>query len=212
MIFGAIGLSELHPSPASVAGQESTIAITLVAAPAEPAVVPEAPRIEPVVPTPVALPPPELIPPVVAKPAEPSVPAQTTLLPQQPTEISKPTPPPQIQTKVRGDGTSPQPGLDATTQKAEVSVRAEPTYGRNPEPPYPLLARRRHQEGLVVLGVRVTTQGRAAAVALKKSSGFPLLDEAAIQAVRDWEFQPARVGSTAVESDIEVPVRFRLSE
>ena len=35
-----------------------------------------------------------------------------------------------------------------------------------------------------------------------------LLDEAAMQAVRDWEFEPARIGPLPVEAEIEVPVRF----
>jgi len=56
----------------------------------------------------------------------------------------------------------------------------------------------------------VTTEGRAARVEIKTSSGFSLLDDAAVEAVRDWEFQPARIGSLALESEIEVPVRFEL--
>jgi protein TonB len=81
---------------------------------------------------------------------------------------------------------------------------------KNPEPPYPPTARRRHQEGLVLLRVKVNPHGRALSVEIKNSSGFPLLDEAAQTAVRDWEFQPARLGLLAVESEIEVPVRFKL--
>lgn len=61
-----------------------------------------------------------------------------------------------------------------------------------------------------MLGVRVTAEGRAAEVTIKQSSGFPLLDAAAVKAVRRWEFEPARLGAIAVESDVEVPVRFQL--
>jgi periplasmic protein TonB len=89
-------------------------------------------------------------------------------------------------------------------------VKARPNYLKNPEPIYPLAARRRHQEGLVLLAVIATTRGRAARVEVKQSSRFPLLDETAIQAVRGWEFEPARIGALAVESEIEVPVRFKL--
>jgi periplasmic protein TonB len=63
---------------------------------------------------------------------------------------------------------------------------------------------------LVLLGVKVSDQGLAARVTLKQTSGFPLLDEAALQTVRDWEFEPARINSIAVESEIEVPVHFQL--
>lgn len=97
------------------------------------------------------------------------------------------------------------------TTGAAPGLRATPTYRVNPEPPYPATARRRRQEGLVLLAVRVTTQGRASRIELKQSSGFPALDEAAWQAVRGWEFEPARLGALAVESEIEVPVRFKLT-
>jgi protein TonB len=46
---------------------------------------------------------------------------------------------------------------------------------------------------------------------LKQSSGFPLLDEAAIAAVRRWTFEPARIDGRAVASQVVVPVRFSMS-
>lgn len=62
------------------------------------------------------------------------------------------------------------------------------------------------------MSVKVTVQGYATLVAVKQSSGFPMLNEAAVQAVRNWEFEPARVGRLAMESEIEVPVGFKLTE
>jgi protein TonB len=112
---------------------------------------------------------------------------------------------------VHGDDSSPITGLDAATKAALPAIKAEPDCLRNPEPIYPLLARRRHQQGLALLTAKITARGCAAEVALKTSSGFPLLDGAALQAVRDWQFEPARIGSLAVESEIEVPVRFELT-
>jgi len=83
---------------------------------------------------------------------------------------------------------------------------------KNQEPHYPAAARRRHQEGLVLLTVTVDAQGRVGRAGVKRTSGFPLLDEAALQSVRTWEFDPARLGSQPVESEIEVPVRFKLAD
>jgi TonB family protein len=37
---------------------------------------------------------------------------------------------------------------------------------------------------------------------------LPILDDAALQAVRGWQFKPACIGAFAAESEIEVPVRF----
>lgn len=112
----------------------------------------------------------------------------------------------------QGDGSSFLPGRETTDIQPSFGVHAEPKYQRNPQPSYPLSARRQRQEGLVVLTVKVTALGRAELVEFKHSSGFPALDEAAIQAVRRWQFQPARIDSIAVDSVVEIPVRFRLTE
>ena len=109
-----------------------------------------------------------------------------------------------------GDGPALHPDHDAVTRPASPGVRALPLYRKNPEPPYPAAARRRRQEGLVLLQVTVAAAGRATRVEVKQSSSFPLLDEAAVRAVREWEFAPARLDAQAVESEIEVPVRFKL--
>ena len=91
-------------------------------------------------------------------------------------------------------------------------MKAAPNYLKNPEPPYPPAARRRHQEGVVLISIHVTAQGRAEKVEIKQSSGYPLLDEAALNAVRDWEFVPARIGTIALASEIEVPVHFKIAQ
>jgi protein TonB len=128
-----------------------------------------------------------------------------------PTNSPEPWPTEPEPSAVTGDGSSPLPGQDVTTAPGALVTTASPDYRRNPEPEYPLPARRRGQEGLVVLEVTVSGVGQATAVALKQSSGYALLDQAAMQAVKHWEFEPARIGAVGVESRIEVPVRFRLS-
>jgi protein TonB len=110
-----------------------------------------------------------------------------------------------------GDGSAPTPGADFTTVAGRPNVLAKPDYLKNPKPKYPPVAERRNQQGTVVLNVTVSASGRAAKISVKKSSGFELLDQAAITAVREWEFTPARIGSLAVESEIEVPWRFTLT-
>ena len=58
----------------------------------------------------------------------------------------------------------------------------------------------------------VKVDGRPGAVSIKLSSGFPLLDEAALAAVGKWTFDPARSGGMPVESRVDVPVRFSLNQ
>ena len=79
-----------------------------------------------------------------------------------------------------------------------------------PAPAYPAAAREDGQEGQVVLRVRVSARGAPDEVVLARSSGFRLLDAAAIAAVREWRFIPARHDGREVDSWMEVPVRFRL--
>jgi protein TonB len=83
-------------------------------------------------------------------------------------------------------------------------------YLSNPPPDYPVVARRRGQEGLVLLSVLVSETGLPKEVRLAKSAGTPVLDEAALEAVRGWKFVPARQGEKAVAAWVEVPIRFRL--
>jgi len=108
------------------------------------------------------------------------------------------------------DARSGERELDGKSKSDAPEVRARPKYRRNPEPTYPSSARRRRQEGLVVLAVTVSAEGKATRLAVQKSSGHTALDEAALKSVSDWEFEPAYWGHHAVTSAIEVPVRFQL--
>lgn len=85
-----------------------------------------------------------------------------------------------------------------------------PGSADNPLPHYPIAARRRGIEGSLVLDVLVTPEGSPRAVAVARSSGSALLDEAALEAVRRWRFRPARRGNEPVEGRVSVPIAFRL--
>ena len=62
-----------------------------------------------------------------------------------------------------------------------------------------------------MLRVRVRSDGSVAEAELAQSSGSALLDESALRTVREsWRFVPARRDGTAVESWVEVPIRFVL--
>lgn len=143
-------------------------------------------------------------------------------------EAPKPPPPPRVETPVppppptelkreepRRDEPSreavrreePQPEL---RKREEPLMQAKPKYRRNPKPDYPPDARRQKQEGVVYLLVSIDARGRVEEVQVERSSGFELLDEAALKAVRQWEFEPARRGDTPVATRVRVPIRFKL--
>ena len=85
------------------------------------------------------------------------------------------------------------------------------SYLNNPPPSYPEKARLRRQQGTVLLDVRVKTDGKPRNIAIEKSSGHHLLDEKALATVRRWEFVPARIGSKAIEENVEVPIKFQIN-
>lgn len=83
-------------------------------------------------------------------------------------------------------------------------------YLHNPAPEYPLEARRVREEGTVMLQVEVSPEGRALEALVEHSSGWQLLDEAALSAVKRWRFVPARQGSDPVAAWVLVPIQFEL--
>ncbi|MBI4831224.1 MAG: energy transducer TonB [Candidatus Lindowbacteria bacterium] len=85
-----------------------------------------------------------------------------------------------------------------------------PAYMSNPKPEYPRDARRNGQEGTVVLLVEVLPNGNVREISIDKSSGFELLDSAAIKAVRKWRFVPAKNGTSSTSAWVKIPVEFSL--
>lgn len=88
--------------------------------------------------------------------------------------------------------------------------RFDAAYLHNPAPEYPFIARKRHERGTVMLRVEVSAQGGALQVLVEQSSGWPVLDDAALSAVRHWRFEPARQGNSPVAAWVLVPVEFNL--
>ncbi len=80
----------------------------------------------------------------------------------------------------------------------------------NRAPVYPELARRRGEEGRVLLRVNVSADGSPLDVAVLETSGHQSLDAAALGAIRQWRFVPATQAGRAVAAEADVPVRFRL--
>jgi protein TonB len=100
----------------------------------------------------------------------------------------------------------------ATAAPADVIVwEGKPRYRVPPRPAvYPPRAIDLGQQGEVVVRVRLEPDGSAAEIRLWRSSGFNLLDRAALSAVHGWHFHPAMRGGRPVAAWVEIPVRFHL--
>lgn len=97
--------------------------------------------------------------------------------------------------------TAPAPALQAAT----------PDYDRNPPPEYPRRARQLGFEGAVLLHVWVNPSGEVDHAEIAASSGYAVLDDSALRAVKGWRFKPARQGGQPVAALVQVPVRFALT-
>lgn len=86
------------------------------------------------------------------------------------------------------------------------------SYAYSPAPRYPERARRRGWQGTVLLNVLIARSGKPAQVEIQQSSGFEILDNAALQAVKKWSFHPAAYGDSALEAWVKVPIVFRLND
>lgn len=84
-----------------------------------------------------------------------------------------------------------------------------PTKTRHVNPMYPAAAQSAKVQGVVILETRIGTDGKVTDARVLRS--VPLLDQAAIDAVMQWEFTPTRVNGEAVPVLMTVTVQFTLT-
>jgi protein TonB len=77
-------------------------------------------------------------------------------------------------------------------------------------PVYPITARAARKEGLVIIEATIDEQGNVTQTQLLRS--IPLLDEAALVAVRQWKFSPTLLNGTPVSIVMTVTVNFKLTQ
>ena len=83
-----------------------------------------------------------------------------------------------------------------------------PKLVKSVDPVYPEIARQAKIEGVVILQARTNAQGRVKEAMVLRS--VPLLDQAAIAAVRQWVYEPLVIDGQAKEAVFTVTVRFAL--
>lgn len=139
--------------------------------------------------------------PILPKPTQPS--ERAVEVPAQPPAPSEPVQTPPVTALVQEPDPPPPPPV-ITQPNYEAS------YLANPAPRYPAMSKRLNETGSVLLRVLVKADGKAADVKLKRSSGFSRLDDAALSAVRDWRFLPAKSNGKPIDYWYDVPINFRL--
>ena len=83
-----------------------------------------------------------------------------------------------------------------------------PTKIRNVQPIYPQIAQSARVQGVVVIEATIDPSGKVTETRVLRS--IPLLDQAALDAVRKWEYQPTMLNGVAVPLIMTVTVNFTL--
>lgn len=123
-------------------------------------------------------------------------------------ESFQPSAPPMPRQSV-GTGSGKQVG-DGQGDGDGFAGGAPSPSSRNKPPVYPIEARRRGLEGTVMLRVEVLEDGTVGNVSIITSTGHQLLDQAAVEAVKKWHFDPARMNGQPQRCEVQLPVRFVL--
>jgi TonB family protein len=109
------------------------------------------------------------------------------------------------------------PSLNGRTTSTSVAVNRRLKVGgsvRAPQklvdvkPAYPEDARSAKIEGVVILGIVIGEDGSVIDTTVLRS--IPALDQAAIDAVRQWVFEPTLLNGEPVEIEMTVTVNFTL--
>lgn len=178
--------------------------------PATPPVVPPEPA-----PKPAPVPPPEPVPPIKEPEMVLPEPPKPTPSPHTATPSPKATPHPasakrspaprsSTSTKTAGGASAP---AGTAAGGAGTGKHAKASYIIRPNAAYPPESRAAGEHGVVILRLTVDDSGRPTAVSVAKSSGYPRLDRAAVEA--GWR---SRVRDAAPGSHLDAPVRFNLRD
>lgn len=160
------------------------------------------------------LPPPDEPPPPTAAEMKPVAPPKPPA-PKPPAAKPAAAPRPTAQAAAT-KAPSPDLGNASITQQQAASsslvvFEGKPRFRMPPTPAvYPPRSIELGQQGEVMVRVRLEPDGSAAEIMVWRSSSFPLLDRAALTAVRGWHFLPALRDGRPVAAWVEIPVRFHL--
>ncbi|MCA0899529.1 energy transducer TonB [Microbulbifer agarilyticus] len=196
----ALKLGQLKLTAAPAAQKAVEAPVPLKPKSVKPVATKPEPRPKPVKPEPVAKP----------KPVKKPTPQKPTTKPAPQRSESK-VAQPQVAVETNAQDVASAPKSMQQSVSDEPVLVERPAFASPPGGPvYPELARKRRQQGTVVVEVQLDQAGAQVVRRLLKSSGVASLDEAALKAVAGWNFLPYREGGHARVSRVQLPIRFAL--
>jgi len=104
---------------------------------------------------------------------------------------------------------APPPPKPVTPTRITVGGNVQQAKAlQHPDPQYPAIAKAAHVQGTVILHAIISKDGTIQQLQLV--SGHPLLVNAAMDAVRQWRYQPTMLNGQPVEVDTTIQVVFSL--
>jgi protein TonB len=103
---------------------------------------------------------------------------------------------------------SAPPKVEVKKLRVSGGVQASKLISQ-PKPIYPPIAKQARIQGTVVLAASISKNGTIEN--LKVVSGHPMLTQAALDAVRNWRYQPTYLNGEPVEVETTINVNFNLS-
>ena len=105
---------------------------------------------------------------------------------------------------------APPPAIPAEGPVRAIGEIRPPRLIKQVDPVYPAIARQARVEGIVILEATTDIYGRV--MSLKVLRSIPLLDQAAIDAVRQWVYEPMIIQGNPREIVFTTTVRFTLDD
>jgi len=140
-------------------------------------------------------------------------PAPVSPLPTSPQTTAPVSLTPTTRQTSKGDasGRSSPVALTNTLDDAQpiTPAQVDPNYLHRPNPVYPAVSKRLREAGTVLLRVSLDATGEVRDINIQTTSAYQRLDQAAIEAVRQWRFVPASKGQQPVASTVLVPIEFK---
>ena len=93
----------------------------------------------------------------------------------------------------------------------DARKHAAMTQGAPPDEYYPAGAKRREEQGEIVVRAHVTAAGCASEFAVVVSSGYPDLDQGAVQLAEASRYAAAKDGDKAADGYVTFKVRFEIT-
>ncbi|PML09252.1 hypothetical protein BCT86_06445 [Vibrio breoganii] len=117
-----------------------------------------------------------------------------------------------VEDKAETETETPQTASTNAATASKPKMVEKPTFSAKPTPvSYPRLAQKHGWQGSTLVEIWIDEDGEQIKQTVVNSSGHKLLDEAALNAVSEWQFQRRNEQGQRIAYRVQVPINFQLN-